>query len=170
MPTRDSRSALADLLQPSLTDSASPAGPKPFRVASLFWIAFVGGAAPIAVIASINARRLNVAERQRWFVLVGGILAVVASVVAAFFIMDESLYSLTSVAGRNSGRIYRMVSRGIAVLYVLGVQYLLKPAERAYDLRTGGEHASLWGPGLLATVGMGGLQAGLTWLLLELSR
>jgi hypothetical protein len=169
MPTpenRPSRQPLSELLQPSLTDAPAIPGPKPFRVASQFWVAFFGGAAPIAAIAFVNAGRLGMPEKRRWWILIGGLLAVAASIVMAGLILDDLTLGTSSPEVRSSGRTYRLASRGIAVVFALWAQYLMKPAERAYALRTGGEYASLWGPGFLAMVVLGALQFGVTWLVL----
>lgn len=135
-----------DLFSPTVR--AAPTGPSPWRVPSQFWVFFFGGVLAGAVIAYANGARLGLGAGYRRLVVAWGALGLLAAVIVAALIPDDA--SDSSV---------RLASRVAAVLAYFPIARLQRPAERSFELR-GGDHASLWAPGLVAVL-VGGLVQGI---------
>ncbi|MEU5876317.1 hypothetical protein [Spirillospora sp. NPDC047279] len=134
------------LLQPTVRDPR--AGRAPWRLSSQGYVAFLGGVTAGTVIGFLNARRLDVPASRRWAILGAGAVAWAATV---WIILDLIGPDGTSTA-------VRMAARVCAVLAYLLQAYLQGPWDRAFQLRNV-EHASLWGPGAIAVVGCGTVEA-----------
>jgi hypothetical protein len=151
-----------DLLAPSLQDvrlARLGDGERPWRLSSQVYVAFVGGALAVAVIALDNARRLGAPQKtQRWIIALGA-LGVAVSVIVSYFLDDF---------GSSSWIGYRVVG----VLLAGALYKLQQPADRVYSFRTSGDedqqYDSLWGPGLVAALGGGLVQLGIVYAGVEL--
>ncbi len=147
-----------ELLQPTLGDHAASTR-RPWRTGSIFYVAFFGGILPAAVLAWLNAERLPVSRERRLAVAALGLLGLVATV----------LVPLLADLGRDDG--IRIASRIVGVVGFVGIWWLLKPADRVYATFGPSDedeaYESLWGPGLLATVVLGLVQAGIVYAILS---
>jgi hypothetical protein len=120
---------------------------RPWRLMSQTYVAFFGGVIASTVIAFLNARRLGVAAaRRRLILLTGAVGLVVVLVVFAL---------LTSAASTNSA--VRIPVRVVAVVCCLVQLRIQRPMDRAFQLR-GLDYASMWSPGIAATIGGGALE------------
>ena len=146
------------LLQPSLANA--PARSLPWRTGSVFWIAFFGGVVPTTVILWLNAQRLGASvQRQRMLLLIGaaGLAAYLGIAIWAASTWDPTL---AVAAARSSRTLIRTLSRGLFVVVYLAQAAILREDDRRYAV-FGGDHASLWVPGLAATILLGGVQSAL---------
>jgi hypothetical protein len=133
-----------DLFTPTLVDlPARPAGtPRPWRLSSQLYVAFLGGPLAAAAVAWLNGRRLGLEPaRLRLVPAVGALGLGVALAVAA--------------AAHASGSVPRIVSQvsGIACFFVL--RELQRPADHRYRMAARGKgdaYESLLGPGLAIAV------------------
>lgn len=153
-----------DLLQPSVSGNPAPAGPKPWRVRSQVWVAFFGGILAVTAIALLNAKRLGIDKQKRWLMAAAG--AVALTILLALWLRAPSAPDF--VTFMRQAREMRMYGRVIAIVLFLILATLQKPAERHYLVFAGGDHASLWKAGLIATFTLGIVQpllvAGIAWL------
>jgi hypothetical protein len=149
-----------DLLRPSLQDVAPiralEPGDRPWRLGSMFYVAFFGGALAVAALAWENSRRLGTPPDRRRWVFWLGVAGVVASIVVSYLLYGND-YSSAARLG------YRLVGA-----LTFGALYrLLKPDDRLYTFRSPSAHEddydSLWGPGLLAIFAGGLVQLGLVF-------
>lgn len=142
------------LYQPSVDAAPSTTG-RPWRPASQAYVAFFGGVVAVTAIAFLNARRLRVRPDPGPRILLLGAVALVAvaAVTAAWWEPGQP-QTLVRLAGRV-----------IAVVLHLPLLRLLDPAARAFELRDG-TYASLWGPGILAAI-VGGIVQALFVVLVE---
>lgn len=147
-----------ELLEPTLGDHAASSR-RPWRTGSIFYVAFFGGILPAAVLAWINAERLPVSRERRLAVAALGFLGLVATVVVP----------LLADVGRGDG--IRIASRIVGVVGFVAIWWLLKPADRVYATFGPPDeeeaYESLWRPGLLATFGLGLVQAGIVYAILS---
>jgi hypothetical protein len=133
-------SELDELLRPTI----APAVPRklPWRVSSQFWVAFFGGVPAVTAIAFLNSRRLGAsAGKQRW-ILVAGAIALAAS----FALMGWLTVST------EDGRTGRIAVRLLAVVLFLVLARIQRDEDGRHQVFGSGEYASLWLPGILATV------------------
>ncbi len=154
MTTRADDDLFAASLQGEARVEALPAGERPWNLGSQFYVAFFGGALPLATIAWLNAKRLGAPEETRRWIVVLGALGVVVSVVVSY-----ALY------GGDFGRATRIGYRVVAVLLAGAIYKLLQPADRVYSFRSplseDEQYDSMWVPGLLATLVGGAVQLGI---------
>lgn len=147
-----------DLMAPSLgrsTRVVAEPGQEPWRLQSMFYVAFFGGTAALAWIAYQNAIRLQADEAVRKRIAIAGI---VVSLITCVWIgmlntndaMAAALGNL--LPGMRPGRVARLVMRIVAVVLYLLFLTWLKAADRRYIAFGDGERASLWRPGLTAVV------------------
>lgn len=140
-----------DLLSPSLSQTSRrelPAGSRPWRLGSQFYVAFFGGPLALGAIGFLNAERLGLPRvRALWIAGIG--IAAFAAVVAAALLLDFETATprlLVAVAG---------------VASFAAARELQKEADRYYGLNRNEELAydSLWQPGLVAVLvcGIGSL-------------
>jgi hypothetical protein len=142
-------SRLDELLQPTLQDhTPDRAAVKPWHVGHQFWVAFIGGILAITVIAYLNSQRLRLEKSQQRLILGAGILG---------FILYITVIILTPPSD-SSQRIMRFEQRILAVLVYVVMRQIQMPAFRAY-MSSDFPLASLWKPGILATIILGILQA-----------
>jgi hypothetical protein len=146
--------ALDDLLAPSLGERTAPSAQRPWRVGSQVWIGLLGGPLPVALIAWLNGGRLGVDSRRRGWILGWGVLGLVATLVAAWFIGGAHDGDL-----RAARSFLRLSSRAAGLLAYLAVARLQGAADRAYRMFDERGYASLWGPGATALFGLGIPQA-----------
>lgn len=145
-----------DLLQPSVRQPRTTGG-QPWRLQSLGYLAFFGGVIAGTTMTFLNAGRLGASPRQRWFVIALGILGLAVTIPLVIAVYDP-----------DDGRVYRLVARVVAVLAYLGQAWLLRPLDRAFQLRDG-DYASLWVPGIAAVIGCGIAEAVLLTVILGLA-
>lgn len=132
---------LDELLRPTVAPPA-PRGPLPWRVSSQFWVAFLGGVPAITAIAFLNAGRLGAsASKRRWILVAGGVALLVSIGLMGWLgTMEEHR------------RTARIVVRVIAVLLYLVVARIQRDDDGRHQVFGSGEYASLWLPGIVATV------------------
>jgi hypothetical protein len=138
-PERD-----ADLFSPSLRQSARrdlPAGSRPWRLRSQFYVAFFGGPLAAAAIGFLNGRRLGLSRERLWAIAGIGIVAFVAVL---------ALAGLVLAADTSVNRGPRLMLTVAGVVSFLAAHELQKDADRLYGLNRDEEQTydSLWGPGL----------------------
>jgi drug/metabolite transporter (DMT)-like permease len=149
-----------DLFAPSLQDEARvealTEGERPWHLSSQFYVAFIGGALAVTAIAWLNARRLRAPEETRRWIVILGVLGVVASVVASYLLYGSDYSSAT-----------RLGYRVVAVLLALAFYKLLQPADRVYSFRSpvgeDEQYDSMWIPGLIATLVGGAILLGIVF-------
>jgi hypothetical protein len=154
---QDSKPSIDDLLTPSLQEhvrSASATQKQPWRLRSQLWIAFFGGVLPYTLIAYLNGQRLSLPISRLRLVVIIGVVGFVATVAATYLITIAQVLP----AETRTTSTARLASRAVALLAFLIVYQLQKSADRIYHFIGGGEYASLWKPGLIATIGLGFLQ------------
>jgi hypothetical protein len=134
-----------DLFEPTIRMPQRTGSP-PWRLSSQGYVAFFGGVIAGATVALLNARRLGVAARDQLVI----VAASVFGLLVAFSIM-------VAWDPDRSGQL-RMVDRLVAVVVYLAHARIQRPADRSFQLR-GGEHASLWLPGLAMVIGCGVAEA-----------
>ncbi|HEX6161223.1 MAG TPA: hypothetical protein VF111_13705 [Thermoanaerobaculia bacterium] len=140
-----------DLLQPTVQEEARPRGPLPWRLQSQFWVAFFGGAFAVTVIALLNAMRLDVDRTKRWLIVVAGLVGMGLTAV---------VFLLTEHASQS-----RIGARVVGVVLFLVLRPLQKGADDHHQVFRGGDYASLWGPGIAATIAGVGVNVGLSMAL-----
>ena len=143
------------LLQPTLVNA--PARPHPWRLGSIFWVAFFGGILPATTLLWLNAERLGAAARKRNLVLLFGAIALAAYVGVAVWTglhWEETMAS----DSRVRRRVVREASRVLFVIGYLAQAHLLREDDRRHETFDG-DYASLWGPGLAAVLVLGSIQA-----------
>lgn len=148
---------LDDLLQPTIAPAEKR--PLPWRVSSQFWVAFFGGIPAVTAIAFLNARRLGLsASRQRWIVGAGVIGMVISIALMGWLTMSME-------DGRRTGRI---ATRVLAVVLFLVLARIQRDEDGRHQVFGSGEYASLWLPGILATVISAALFVGIALLMMQL--
>ncbi|WP_437688471.1 hypothetical protein [Sorangium sp. So ce176] len=138
-----------DLLTPTLQDAgegqAAP-GKRPFRLRSQLWIGALGGVVPMFLLGMINAGRLRLpAEQRRRMLLLG--LAALAAVLAIWSWAQFSAYGQASADAPGFYRGIRLANQILGALLYLGYSRLQQLADRRFQF-AGGQHASLWIPGI----------------------
>lgn len=150
---------MSDLLTPTLQESRSRgAGPPPFRIGSQIWVALFGGALSMFAIGMVNAARLELSQRQRRLMLYLGLAATVLTVaiyIAVFHVTGGQVP--TTGEWPRTRVVSRYGHRAVALLLWLAYSRIQRPADRSFQFG-GGEHASLWKPGLLVVLGGGLVQ------------
>jgi hypothetical protein len=150
-------SELDELLQPTVAPAEQR--PLPWRVSSQFWVAFLGGIPAVTAIAFLNARRLGVsASKQRWIVLAG-----VVALAISIALMGWLTTSMED--GRRTGRI---AVRVLAVVLFLVLARIQRDEDGRHQVFGSGEYASMWLPGILATVISAVLLVGIALLVMQL--
>ena len=147
-----------DLLSPTLqTYPGRRTSKTPWRLQSQFWVAFFGGILPIAVIAYLNAQRLDVPPRRRQLILLTGAVGLVGTVAFSYLLGAGEFGNMTD---RSMQRTVRIGSRVIAVVAYLVFYGLQRAADRSYYFysQDDKEYGSLWKPGLAAVFGLGLVQ------------
>jgi hypothetical protein len=132
-------SSLAELLQPTIRTRRRGSAARPWRLWSQFWVAFLGGVLPMALIAYLNARRLGLERRRRLLVLAVGALGVVAILPVAYTPAGDVLPLELQQLQRGA----HVVSRAVAVVLFLVFARLQEPRDRLYGV-TGAGYDSLW--------------------------
>jgi hypothetical protein len=140
-----------DLFAPSLTQTGLrelPAGSRPWRLGSQFYVAFFGGPLAIGAIGFLNGKRLALSQQRLWAIAGTGIAGFLALVVAVAVLIDPG--------GRA-----RLLVAVAGVVSFLGIRELQKDPDRLYGLNRDEDDAydSLWGPGLAAVLVCGIAQA-----------
>ena len=133
-------SNLDDLLQPTVAPAEKR--PLPWRVSSQFWVAFFGGIPGVTAIAFLNARRLGVSTRKQGMILFAACVACVAFVVLLVVLR----------AFDTSASILRIAGRSVGVALYLVLAQIQAEDDGRHQVFGGGEYASLWLPGAIATV------------------
>ena len=150
---------LDNLLTPSIqhlskTESISP---KPWRLASQLWVAFFGGILAYGYIAYKNSERLGEPRNARQRLVLVTIAGFILTVIVNWLFMHTDI-----LAGAKDGTLVRLSSRIVAVLAYLLVKQWQTTADHAHQFTNRG-YASLWKPGLIATLGLGFLQNIIVW-------
>ena len=121
--------------------------PPPFRVGSQLYVAFFGGSAALTAIAYRNARRLH-DDHAASRILTVGVCATIAITLAGMV--------LSALYGAQVGRV---VARGLAVVLFFALGSMQDTGQKRFYLHHAeDEHASLWGPGFVATMTFGVVQ------------
>lgn len=147
---------LDDLLRPTVANSVRK-GPLPWRVSSQFWVAFFGGIPAVTAIAFLNARRLGASARRQQWILLAGIVAV-----AAFIALFAWIRGM-----EDGARTMRIVGRVLAVVLFLVLARIQREDDGRHRVFGSGEYASLWLPGLLATVVSAAVLGGIAVLVMR---
>jgi hypothetical protein len=133
-----------DLLRPTVATGSTLPGPPPWRLESIVYPAFFGGALAATALGLVNGRRLGVRTPALVAVAVTGVLALVARVVATALIVSGSgARFLGSLAG----------------MAVWGVIYATQKRAYRSSLQRGEEPASLVKAGFAAVLGLGLIEA-----------
>ena len=140
-----------DLFAPSLTQTRLrdlPAGSRPWRLGSQFYVAFFGGPLAIGTIGYLNGKRLGLSQARLWAIAGVGAVGFAAVLIAASAFVDAG----------SRGRALIAIS---GVLSYLVARELQKDGDRLYGVNRSDDEAydSLWGPGLAAVLGCGIAQA-----------
>ncbi len=135
-----------DLLRPTVRQPRTTGSP-PWRLASLGFLTFFGGAVAGTVMVLLNAGRLGATPRQRWLIVGIGVLALAITVPLVIVLYDG-----------ESRSTYRFAAKVVAMLGYLAQARVLGPLDRAFQLRDG-TYASLWLPGFAAVIGLGVVEA-----------
>lgn len=130
-----------------------PPGQRPWRISSQFYLAFYGGALPLAWIAYQNAGRLGLSrETQRKIAVAGIIMALTLVGLALSIALNRALVTEWLGGTTQIRNVVRLVSRGGGVVLFLLFAAWQKPGDRRYAAFGTGDYDSLWRPGLIATV------------------
>lgn len=146
------------LFEATLNDRHERSGPPPWRLESLYLLAFFGGGAAAALISFFNARRLGMATKASYQMLAlgAGFLVVSGFALAVAAIYGSSLPSEAAESDfqeklRSYGLLVRLCSLGVAWLLIrIQVREF-----RLYQIEAGGDagYSSLWLPGFFAALG-----------------
>jgi hypothetical protein len=141
----------------TLVDRPAHSGPWPWRLPSLYLLAFFGGGGAAAAISFFNARRLGLSARTGYQLLGlgAGFLIVFALAMSAVGVHAMSLDRTSAEQFREAARSYRLLTPLCSVgLTWLMVRVQMR-ADRLYQIESGGDHrySSLWAPGLAAAIG-----------------
>jgi hypothetical protein len=141
---------LDDLLQPTLQDQTPDSSKaKPWQLGHQFWIAFLGGVLAVTGIAYLNSKRLGQDAGKQRLILMTGILGLVVVIALTLFETTQ-----------RTNQIMRLGQRIVAVIAYALMYRIQTPAFRAYSYHHDGEgFASLWKPGIIASLALGILQA-----------
>ncbi|MGK3959389.1 hypothetical protein WMF38_40880 [Sorangium sp. So ce118] len=142
-----------DLLTPTLQDGGeglSAPGERPFRLQSQIWLGVLGGVLPMFVIGMVNAGRLRVPADQRRRMLYAG-LAALAVVLVIWVWAIASTADQGSFGSPTFRREIRLANQVLGGLLFLAYRRMQQLADRRFQF-AGGEHASLWVPGIAAIV------------------
>lgn len=152
-----------DLFRPTVAASVrDPSLPKPWRIGSQLWVAFFGGCFAVLAVAWINAHRLGMDWREVGVRMVG-------ATAVAWALVTAALVGFIGFAGYDVeyNRYFRWAYRGAALLLHLYFARIQEAAHRRYLLTTNADdHASLWGPGVIAIFGGAVVQTLLTIVVL----
>jgi hypothetical protein len=150
------------LLRPSISNESNgipKPGSRPWNFNNTFWLAFLGGVAPITVMAYINAKRLDMpVAKQRLFILVGALGMLVVLSFTAYTAPQLTINKLF-----DRGNHIFSISRLSAVVVWLIVRWQMITPLRIYDFRFADEalYDSMWKPALLSILLFGSLQTAL---------
>lgn len=141
-----------DLLRPSLQDVRSPpAGGRPWRLSSQFYVAFFGGALAVTALAWLNAARLGATRETNRWILVTGTVGVLVSIVVSYIFF-----------GNDYGSAARLAYRVVGVVTSLVLYRLQRSADRVYQFRTpesdDEQYDRMLAPGLVAILAGGVVQ------------
>ena len=125
----------ADLFSPTLTESARrelPAGSRPWRLGSQFYVAFFGGPLAAGAIAVLNGRRLGLSRERLWAIAGIGLAGFVVLLAVVTVVLDPEADGgprlILAVAGVASFVAVRELQKGADRLY--GLQ---REEAQAYD-------------------------------------
>jgi fatty acid desaturase len=132
-----------DLFTPTLTQTGLrelPAGSRPWRLGSQFYVAFFGGPLAIGAIGFLNGKRLELSQQRLW--------AIAAAALAGFLAL------VVAVAVVDPGGRARVMIAVAGVASFLVIRELQKDPDRLYAINRDEDDAydSLWGPGLAAVL------------------
>jgi hypothetical protein len=134
-----------DLLKPSVEPPARrPGDALPWRLGSIVYVAFFGGAAAAAAISVANAQRLGLPRKVLAQIAALGVAGVVGVIAVAEAVGD--------------GDALRVAIRAVALAAYGGMYLLQRSADRIHHFHQQDPDAayeSLWGPGLLAVFTFG---------------
>ncbi|XXT17131.1 hypothetical protein WME94_43575 [Sorangium sp. So ce429] len=140
-----------DLLTPTLQDGGegpSASGERPFRLQSQIWLGVLGGVLPMFIIGMVNAGRLRLPADQRRQMLHAG-LAALAVVLVIWVWAIASTADQGSSSSPTFRRGIRLANQVLGGLLFLAYRRMQQLADRRFQF-AGGEHASLWLPGIAA--------------------
>jgi hypothetical protein len=129
-----------ELFRPTIDPRSAKQMTPPWRVESLAFPAFFGGALAVTVLGLINGRRLGLRRVPLLAIAATGVAAVVARIL------------LTDIIDRTSGTRFLGSLVGIAVW---GVIYATQARPYRQFLLLRKDPARLWWPGLAAVLGLG---------------
>lgn len=145
---------------PLLSPSLSVAGPAPYRLSSVFWVAVFGGSLAATWVMAEESRRLGRADGVKWIWGIGLVGAVVSAIAAAGFAWTYDLAHTTGADHAEGVRFARLIGRVIAVVVFVVQRRRLDDAMRAWELG-GRDPSSLWVNGVFACAAGGFAQAAL---------
>jgi hypothetical protein len=138
-----------DLFAPSLTQSERhhpSEGDRPWRLTSLFYVAFFGGPLAVGAIGYLNGKRLGLPGKRQGASLAIGVAGFLAALAVAVAFVDT-----------EAGRGPRLMIAVAGVAAFAGIRELQKDADRLYAVKLDDEVAydSLWAPGFAAVLVFG---------------
>lgn len=133
-----------DLLTPTLQGrDARPAdAQRPWRLGSIVYVAFFGGALAAATISLLNSRRLGQSASTQAAIPALGAAGFAGVLFVATLVDEDSV---------------RIAIRAVALVAYGGMYLLQRSADRVYHYhqRDDDPYDSLWGPGLAAVFSLG---------------
>jgi hypothetical protein len=140
-----------DLFAPSLGGGRAPvppAGERPWRLGSQFYVAFFGGPIAAGLVGYLNGRRLGLPSPRLAAIAAVGLASLAAVAVAV------------AVVGESENRSLRLLSAVGGIVAYLGIRQLQQDADRRYGVGRHDDESydSLWLPGL-GIVLLGGVAA-----------
>jgi hypothetical protein len=145
----------SDLLSPTLQDHRPrDPGARPWRLGSQVYVAILGGVFAVTPIAFLNARKLGIPKSQVRLILAAGAAGAVALLV----------FALVFVSGGEVQRGTRLGGQLIGLAAWAPMYLVQRSWDRVYGVFGPGEdddeaYESLWGPGFLAVIAGGLVQA-----------
>ena len=145
------------LLRATLTDRTPIEGPDPWRLSSLYFLAFFGGGMAAAAISYLNAGRLGMARETRRGIVALGFAYLLVFSLTLGFVFDHYKSFEDPIAGEQflaTIRSYRL----FVPLSSIGLAWILTRIQTRFDrmhqLQRGAvlHYASLWRPGALAAL------------------
>jgi hypothetical protein len=156
------RSDLDELLKPTLRDQGGrdPYAPAPWRLGSIVYVAFFGGALAAGAISLLNARRLGLPVRTQ--------AAIAALAVAGF---AGALVAAALVGGSSdTNSSVRVAARAVALVAFGGMYLLMRSADRVHHYHHPDDETaydSLWGPGFAACLTLGIVETAIAFSLAD---
>ena len=142
---------------------------RPWKLLSQFYVAFIGGPLAYTGIAYLNAKRLGLSGARLWAIPTLGVAMTLISLTVMSYAQIADLDIDGSTDAPFGGFWVRLISRIIAVALFVVFARMQKSADRIYQINHAAHddiYASLWVPGIVASVVLGFVQGILAWIIL----